>query len=503
MLEVIFKGRGKYGVIKNFRMYLTLIMIAFSVTISLSVALIDQIKIKRHLIHEHDAKLQLVEDTVLNSLHTIDKAYNMFDKETTEKMRENSEKLLFLYKNHPDFETWDFAELKKEFDMDVFIINEKNIVTHSSLKEDINLDFKKCCSSFSELLNIRRKGDSFIYDSMDFHQKSGELRKYSYMPTPDHKYIIELSILLKDKEIFQHFNFLDVIASLEKQYNIIEEIHVYVPDGFILGEKMKNGDNLKISKEKEKFFRKVVRSGKKSEFEGRLNGKEKHFRFIPYEYMMDGSSTYRIVEIVYNKNQLNEVLSKYRRDFIFHLLIILTAAIILSLIIARLIGRPMYLAFHDSLTGLKNRAAFEQELKSLLRQRGPKPALMMIDLDNFKLVNDKLGHGTGDLLLKDTAKVIQACAGKKNICARLGGDEFVIIFPKSYECEVVEVANKLISNIDQLLLPEYHSKQIDITTSIGIAFANDEDDIQTLYEKADNVLYESKKNGKNQYQIYA
>ncbi|MED4461299.1 GGDEF domain-containing protein [Metabacillus fastidiosus] len=490
--------------IKNFRIYLTLIMISFSVLISLSVAFIDQVKVKRHLIEEHNIKLQLVEDTILNSLHTIDKAYNMFDKETTEKMRQYSEALLSLYKTNSNFDMWDFDALKEKFGMDVFIINKENIITHSSLKEDINLDFKSCCDSFSKLLDMRRNGETFVYDGMDLHQKSGEFKKYSYMPTPDHKYIIELGVSLSNKEILNEFNFTDVIDSLEKQYTSVDEIHVYVPDGFILGEKIKNGEIVKLSKQKEKVFRNVVKSGKEEEFTGILNGKETNFRYIPYEYYTDnGSMTHRIVEIAYNKGELNSVLNDYRKDFLIHLFIILTAAIILSFIIARIVARPMYLAFHDSLTGLKNRAAFEQTLKGLLRRRESNVALMMVDLDNFKLVNDKLGHGKGDVLLTVTAKVIQACAGKQNLAARLGGDEFAIIFSNTNMEEIISISNKLIAEMNKLLLPECDLRKVDVTVSIGIAFANDDDNMQMLYEKADTVLYESKRKGKNQYQIYA
>lgn len=172
------------------------------------------------------------------------------------------------------------------------------------------------------------------------------------------------------------------------------------------------------------------------------------------------------------------------------------------MIIARWMARPMYLAFHDSLTGLKNRAAFEEIVKQKLSSKKQNLALMMIDLDNFKLVNDRLGHLEGDQILKMAAYRIQRCVGKSHESTRLGGDEFAVIISGLDENEIIFVASSLIKDIDEQFGEIRFRNQIDISVSIGIAFADSEDDLASLYEKADRALYESKENGKNQFQIF-
>src|SRR5690606_4382488 len=123
-------------------------------------------------------------------------------------------------------------------------------------------------------------------------------------------------------------------------------------------------------------------------------------------------------------------------------------------LIAHWLARPVYLAFHDSLTGLKNRAAFDDSLKTLLQKKDSKPVLMMMDLDNFKLVNDFLGHDGGDGFLMRTAAIIQHHAGKEIVAARLGGDEFAVIFPEANQEMIERTASLLIREMRTLMLQE-------------------------------------------------
>ncbi|MBW8352001.1 GGDEF domain-containing protein, partial [Bacillus sp. IITD106] len=206
---------------KNFRLQLTLIIIGFSIFISFVVAFFDQVKLKNRLIEEHASKLSATEDSIIESLHAIDKAYMLFDSDIAEKMKRNSEELLSLYEKTPNFDEWDFQALKTYYSMDIYIINEKNVITHSSYKEDVGLDFKSCCKKLSGLLDVRRKVGLFYDDGMDIQQADGNIKKYSYVPTPDKKYIIELGVELSDGEIFKHFNFLDLANGLEEKYNFI------------------------------------------------------------------------------------------------------------------------------------------------------------------------------------------------------------------------------------------------------------------------------------------
>lgn len=488
---------------KNFRLQLTLIMIAFSIFITLVVALINQEKIRNKLVDEHELKLHMIEDNILSSLNSIDKAYMLFDDDMAKTMEANSMELLSLYKKNPDFETWDFARLKEKYEMDVYILNERNVVTYSSQKDDIGIDFRACCVNFSNLLNQRRHEGKFTHDGMDNSMESGEIKKYSYIPTPDKKYIIELGLSLEEGEIFKQFNFLDVEKELEERFSMIESIKVYSSGGFILGSNKKEEEDVRNSTEKWEAFRKALKSGKVKETAQEINGKKVTYHYVPYQATeIRGYSTKRVVEIAYNKDDLNDALNQSLREFFIQLFIIFITAILISLIIARQVARPMHLAFHDSLTGLKNRAAFEELVKECQSKKKGNLALMMIDLDNFKLVNDSLGHSEGDKILKAAAQEILANAGKDNHAARLGGDEFVVIYPDIEEEELKNAAIKLINRMHNRFREIREKHHIDVSISVGIALGSDVDDVDSLFNKADRALYESKENGKNQFKMY-
>ncbi|MCR2822531.1 GGDEF domain-containing protein [Lederbergia panacisoli] len=487
---------------KNFRLHLTLIIIAFSIFISFIVAFFDQVKLKNRLIDEYATKLSATEESIIESLHTIDKAYMLFDDDIARKMKKNSDELLALYEKTPDFNEWNLQALKAYYEMDIYIINEQNVIIHSSFEEDVGLNFRDCCRRLSELLDQRRSEGIFVDDGMDIQQSDGEIKKYSYAPTPDKKYIIELGASLSDGEIFQHFNFLHLAKGLEKKYTFVNNINIYNRGGHLfLLSKTNEQQDMKPSSERWSFFRKALESGKPVEVKGKWQGLDVKYRYVPYEAIMKrGVSTDRVVEIIYNEAPLDKALMDNTKQFVVQLLVIFTAAILLSLFIARWIERPMFLAFHDSLTGLKNRAAFEDLIRGQLEKKNINTALMMIDLDNFKLVNDRLGHSEGDRILKITADTIASFSGKKDNAVRIGGDEFGVIFSNVQEDDIRIIASGMLNIMEQ----RFHDlpNNINVSMSIGIAFADVQENVDSLYAKADSALYRSKNNGKNQYYIY-
>ena len=487
---------------KYFRLQLTIILIVFSLVISSIIALFDYGKLKESVRIGHETKIEMAEDGIINSLHTIDKAYNFFDYKIVDEMEENSNKLIDMYEVNPEFETWNFDALSKRFGMDIYIINLENIIEYSSLAEDIGLNFEVCCASLSKLLDERRMSNAFHHDGMDIQQSSGEIKKFSYMPTPDQKYIIELGVLLGDDEIFKQFNFMTTIEGLIEDYEAINTINVYNSSGFLLGYTVIDNVPKKIDDEMRTIFNDVVRSGEANEIVEESNQGLVTYRYIPY--VADekrGLSTNRVVEIVYNDAELEGMLEYYQNEFIIQLIVIILASVALSFIIARLVAKPIYLAFHDSLTGLKNRAAFEDEIKKRLMKKKNSVALMMIDLDNFKAVNDSLGHSEGDRILKYTGKTIQDIAGSSNIASRVGGDEFVVVFSDIQKEEIKEIAQLMVDKINDEFTLLRNGENIDVSISVGIAYAIEGDDVNKLYDRADSALYTSKENGKNRFTI--
>lgn len=164
------------------------------------------------------------------------------------------------------------------------------------------------------------------------------------------------------------------------------------------------------------------------------------------------------------------------------------------------------LAFTDTLTGLPNRNLFYDRLTQAfahVRRYDDGLAVMMIDLDGFKAVNDTFGHETGDHLLAEVGKRIQKYIRETDTAARIGGDEFGFILPgvKSNK-DVIPVAEKLCSTLSKPMTVDGH--EINIGASIGISlWITELDDIDSLMKRADKAMYEAKAAGKNCYRFFS
>ncbi len=164
------------------------------------------------------------------------------------------------------------------------------------------------------------------------------------------------------------------------------------------------------------------------------------------------------------------------------------------------------LAYYDGLTKLPNRAFFMEQLERALgtaRRAENHIALLFCDLDNFKDINDSLGHDKGDLLLKLIAHRLSACIRKGDTLCRLGGDEFVLLLPAvAQDKEVVSVARKIQRTMGDPFDLDGHT--VFTTTSIGIAmFPEDGADVQTLLKHADMAMYAAKAKGRNRYRFFS
>lgn len=147
-----------------------------------------------------------------------------------------------------------------------------------------------------------------------------------------------------------------------------------------------------------------------------------------------------------------------------------------------------FLSFHDSLTGLYNRAYFEEELKRLDSKRQLPLSLIMADINGLKLVNDAFGHKEGDLLLYKCAKILRACARKEDIIARWGGDEFVIMLPKTTEKQALDIIERIKEKIKPI-----NKEKIFLSLSIGNATKSDSaKNVKSLIFEAEELMYHHK-----------
>jgi diguanylate cyclase (GGDEF)-like protein/PAS domain S-box-containing protein len=165
-----------------------------------------------------------------------------------------------------------------------------------------------------------------------------------------------------------------------------------------------------------------------------------------------------------------------------------------------------FLAYHDTLTGLPNRRLLDDRLRQALhlaQRRDARVAVMLVDLDDFKVVNDRLGHRAGDAVLREVAQRLAACVRKADTLARQGGDEFVVVIPdlqQEADCQVV--AEKILRALEPPLRAD--GEEFRIGASIGISlYPADASDGDALLRNADAAMYRAKQLGRNNYRYYS
>lgn len=167
--------------------------------------------------------------------------------------------------------------------------------------------------------------------------------------------------------------------------------------------------------------------------------------------------------------------------------------------------RVRHLAHHDALTGLPNRRLLEDRLEQALvraRRQQLNVAVLFIDLDRFKAVNDTLGHRVGDMLLRAVATRLRELLREGDTVSRVGGDEFVLVLPDMSKTSAAsETAQKLLDSLAQAYVIEEHT--LHVTPSIGISlFPKDSMDVETLISRADSAMYHAKQMGRKNFQIF-
>ncbi|MDD2321299.1 MAG: GGDEF domain-containing protein [Geobacteraceae bacterium] len=167
-------------------------------------------------------------------------------------------------------------------------------------------------------------------------------------------------------------------------------------------------------------------------------------------------------------------------------------------------GKVKELSMRDGLTGLFNRRVLEEmlEMEGCKRQVTPL-SLLVIDLDNFKLINDTYGHPAGDLVLQTVARVLRECTRGSDLVVRSGGEEFSALLSMVSPLGALEIGERIRVKLAQTLVT-YNGRQIKVTASIGVAHRSSRDlcTMKELVVRADHALYEAKRQGKNRVSVY-
>ncbi|MGG1660851.1 methyl-accepting chemotaxis protein [Brevibacillus sp. NRS-1366] len=326
----------------SFRTKLTITISLFTMLVATVLSIIDYSQLKANIISEKSVQYQLVEDHVTNSVKNVDLVYGVFEKDMETRMESTLTMLAKTYETNPEIQSWDYAALRKQFGMDLFVIDRNIKVVQSSVQTDVGLDFSNA-GAFTDLLKKRIDGKGFTADGMEVSVNTGEIKKFAYFPTHDHQYLLEVSVNLQESELFQTFNFLEVSEEISKKYSIVKDITVYSHDGYALGRKGSDGKALRISERLLPTFTDAFQSQQMKQFDDVVDGMNQTYRFIPYKQneQSDDLSRSRVIEIQYNNAELEQMLADSLTAALMKMVIAVVGAVVLSFLLSRWITGPI------------------------------------------------------------------------------------------------------------------------------------------------------------------
>lgn len=168
------------------------------------------------------------------------------------------------------------------------------------------------------------------------------------------------------------------------------------------------------------------------------------------------------------------------------------------------IERLKELTIEDQLTGIYNRRYFDTYMPKILSMSISKnysTQLMMIDIDNFKSINDTYGHVFGDYVIKEIASEINHITREEDLFVRYGGEEFALVLGDTFKADAKIIADRILSKIENSIY-KFKGERVSVTLSIGISEYDYTDTINQFVAKSDEALYQAKKTGKNKYTFY-
>ncbi|WP_041595765.1 GGDEF domain-containing protein [Halanaerobium hydrogeniformans] len=463
--------------------------------------------------NNYEKRQKLVERNIVDSIIHVDQSLKIADNQLNMEMRKYSQVLLDKYKDNPNVKEWNLEELKKEFvDYEIFIVNSDLKVTATTYAPDLGLDFNRF-PSFAESLRQRLKGDSLVIDRLDLSINTGEFKKYSYQPTPDNQYLLELSVdilkrfpALKDLKLFRD------VDNLIAEYEIVEDIGLYRVDAL-------QGNVSRLSNEEPFLYSEIPEyeaelasnAAQSNQMQSRniqANGSNYIHNFFPaiVEDSLESSQGWAsyIVGIQYNESVMQADINFNRNLFLINSMIMFVILLIFIGIVIYLLQNLENQAYHDQLTGLANRDLVVKsfsDLKEKAKNRQKKIGILFLDIDNFKEINDNYGHDVGDKVLKEVADLLSSSLRSNDKLFRLGGDEFVITVTaiNSME-EIKQVAKRIVDAFKEPLIVDQSNFFISVSLGISI-YPEHGQDLSELLKNADNAMYRAKQQ-KEDYILY-
>ncbi|MCK8824047.1 GGDEF domain-containing protein [Fuchsiella alkaliacetigena] len=452
---------------------------------------------------KYSHRQQLVEKSILQTINHINDSYKIAEQQLNQEMKEYSQVMRDKYKRNPEVMDWDLEKLKEKFgDYDIYIVDSDLKIIKTTYQKDLGLDFSKY-TGFAQVLRERLEGDSFVVDRLDLSTKEGEIKKYSYLPTHDNKYILELSIEVQKRfPVLQNLDIFGDATELTEEYEMVEEISFFSVEPIEKGvAKLRSSKGLDpdVPEPKEELVRRSVLSNEVQSTVIQSEGTNYIHKFFPALVSGDDDqqqwNSY-VVGITYNDQVMWDEINEHRRLFLINALIMIAVFVIFIIMTTYLLREFEQLAYQDQLTGLANRKSFAGKFDKLIKtaqKKREKLAILFLDVDKFKEINDNFGHGTGDKILKEIANRLKSSLRKQDIVSRLGGDEFTIAVSGINSQEgAIKVADRVMEEFREPLTVGESKFFISISVGISI-YPDDGRELEELIKKADYAMYKAKK----------
>jgi len=494
------------NILKRFK-YIIIIVLALTIFV---ISIANYQSTKEVIREKYESRQLMIERNILQTINNINDSYKIAEEQLNEEMREYSQVMINKYKNNPNVNEWDLQKLKERFEgYNIYIINDNLKVIRTTFEKDLGLDFSKY-KSFAKILRDRLNGDTFVVDRLDLATQTGEIKKYSYMPTPDNKYLLELSINAQHK--FPSLKNLDLFgdaSQLTEEYNLIEEISFFSVEP-IDYEVAKLRSSKKpylepdVAEVEDELARKAILNKESQSKTIKNNGNEYTYKFFPALFAdredRDGGWNSYVVALKYDNQVMQQEIAKHRGLFSLNIILMLIVFISFISVVVYLLNKFEYQAYHDQLTGLAGRKLFEEKFekqKNKAKGNSNKFAILFLDIDKFKRINDEYGHNIGDHVLKNIAVRLKSNLKSKDCLARLAGDEFVIMIADLGSKEQAEeIGYRILKVFDEPIVIEGQQLKINISGGISI-YPEDGKELENLIKNADYAMYQAKKGEKD------
>ncbi|WP_457634970.1 putative bifunctional diguanylate cyclase/phosphodiesterase [Persephonella sp.] len=413
----------------------------------------------------------------------------------------------------------DFENLRREIALKNGIIME-NLLRYNSLIQGMRQELRESEKKDLPFYDTLLQKIQTVFDENLELVKNGSLETINLVSILE-KEVIDKSLLQKETEILKK-----IVLSREnitdwKGYTVKllkQMLDVYPFDMFFISineNSMKRvylfysfQFNDSIKSEVKDYLKKELFAGENIEFEEifvtkkRPSGNKHKICLQTYNFLPDSQDVGGIIGIIIlSKGKL----PKKELDVVQSLLSIMGLVAGSSRALSKALSELEYFAGHDPLTDLYNRRIFEDLLRyevSRAKRKGYRFSLILIDLDNFKYINDTYGHNVGDIVLKSVADQLEASIRDGDIVARIGGDEFVILLSETPLSDAVKVAERIRKNLEKNRICVFDGSVISVSASLGVVeYPTHGSSKEELMMIVDNALYRAKDLGKNKVYV--